>query len=80
MNGNHLVELFEGIVFHRHHGAIVAGVIHEDIDAAEFLSRGGDHTSAVGFVREVRGNKGGLPAGCSNFLSGGSQLRFRSRG
>ncbi len=42
--------------------------------------RRGDHASAVGFVREVCGNKCGDSPGCGNFLSGCSELRFRSRG
>ncbi len=51
MDGNHIVEFRERILFHWNYGTVMAGVVHQDIDAAEFFARLRNDASAVRFFR-----------------------------
>ncbi len=48
MNRDDLVEFVEWILFDGNDGAVVSGVVDEDIDSAEFLFGGGDDAFAIG--------------------------------
>jgi len=53
MHGNDVIELRQGIVFDGNNRPIVAGVVHENIDLAEFCARLHDNTRAIRFKRQI---------------------------
>ena len=54
MNGNHLVEFLEWILLHGDDRAVMPGIIHQDIDAGEFFTCGGNYALAVRTAGQIR--------------------------
>ena len=68
MDGDHLVELLERILFDRHNRAIMTGIVHQHIDPAEFFAGGLHDAGAVSFARKVRCEISRSSVGGSDFL------------
>ena len=60
MDRDYVVEIGEGIVFDWNNGAIVAGIVDQNIDVAEPFAGGRYETGAVRFSGQVRGDESGL--------------------
>ena len=58
MDGNHVVEFRQRILFHRNNGTVMAGVVHQDVDTTKFSARRADNTErSLKRAREVRGGE-----------------------
>ena len=79
MHGNHFVKFRQRIFLHRNHWTVVPGVVHENIDRAEFPLSCRHDPFAIVWPREVRCGVAGAPAVPGNFFGGRSEFLFRAR-
>ena len=68
VHGDDVVELRERIVLDGNDRAVVAGIVDEDIDLAEFCAGFGDDARAIRFVSEIADGVMRVPAAAGNFF------------
>src|SRR6266478_2380330 len=79
MDRNYFVEFRQRIVFHRNHRAVVPGIVHEDVNSAEFFPARRDDVGALGLLRQVGSRKTGAPTATGDFIRGRAEFFLRAR-
>src|SRR6266704_1173381 len=78
MHSQHSVELFDWILFDRHHWSVMAAVVHKNIHATERCDRLFERRSAIRFVCQIAGNERRFSSTLRNLLSSCGQFFFRT--
>src|SRR5262249_35102663 len=76
VHGDDLLEILQRIFFDRNDRAVVAGIVHKDIDAAKLLAGVLIDVLAIGFLGEIGDREGRGTSRGSNFLLRGGKLSF----
>src|SRR5882762_7228027 len=79
MDRNYFVKFSQRILFHWNHRAVMPGIVHEDVNSAEFFPARCDDVCALSLLRQVGRRKTGAPAATGYYFCGSAEFFLCAR-